>query len=95
MTRLDDNFFDHAIKRSTRNRIKKGDIRDGDDVVVLRKFLRMTQEQFALALGISVATLRGWEQGQRLPRGPSLALLSIAARHPHIIEENLREVEAA
>ena len=41
------------------------------------------------ALGISVHTLRNWEQGRRRPEGPALALLRIAARHPRIIRENL------
>jgi putative transcriptional regulator len=41
-------------------------------------------------LGISVHTLRNWEQGRRRPDGPALALLRIAARHPRIILETLR-----
>jgi putative transcriptional regulator len=44
------------------------------------------------AMGISVHTLRNWEQGRRCPEGPAIALLRIAARHPRIIREN---VEAA
>jgi transcriptional regulator with XRE-family HTH domain len=40
------------------------------------------------AIGISVATLRNWEQDRRQPEGPALALLRIAARHPRIIREN-------
>jgi putative transcriptional regulator len=31
-----------------------------------------------------VHTLRNWEQGRRQPEGPAIALLKIAARHPHI-----------
>ncbi len=41
-------------------------------------------------LGISVHTLRNWEQDRRTPEGPALALLRIAARHPHVVRENLR-----
>ena len=48
----------------------------------------MTQAQFAQALGISVHTLRNWEQDRRTPEGPALALLRIAARHPGIVREN-------
>ena len=44
---------------------------------------------FADALGISVHTLRNWEQGRRHPEGPALALLRIAARHPRVLQENL------
>jgi putative transcriptional regulator len=58
-------------------------------VVALRRFVGLTQVRFAQALGISVHTLRNWEQGRRLPDGPAIALLRIAARHPRIIRENL------
>jgi putative transcriptional regulator len=51
--------------------------------------VRLTQEQFAQAMGISVHTLRNWEQDRRKPDGPAIALLRIAARHPLIIRENL------
>ena len=76
-------------------RLRRGDFRGGQDVALLRKFVGMTQEQFALALGVSVGTLRNWEQGHRSPAGPALALLRIAARHPRIIRESLKSGEAA
>lgn len=74
---------------SQRRRIARGEIKSGKDIVMLRRFVDLTQEQFALALGISVHTLRNWEQGRRYPEGPALALLRIAARHPHVLRENL------
>ncbi|MEZ4647484.1 MAG: helix-turn-helix domain-containing protein [Candidatus Eisenbacteria bacterium] len=58
-------------------------------MVALRRFVGLTQVRFAQAMGISVHTLRNWEQGRRLPEGPAIALLRIAARHPRIIWENL------
>jgi putative transcriptional regulator len=81
--------FKRAIPRKQRERIARGDIRSGDDIVALRRFINMTQIQFADALGISVHTLRNWEQGRRTPEGPALALLRIAARHPRVLRENL------
>jgi putative transcriptional regulator len=50
------------------------------DVAALRRFVGLTQEQFAEALGISVRTLQNWEQDRVKPDGPGLALLRIAAR---------------
>jgi len=35
-------------------------------------------------IGVSVATLRNWEQGRRTPDGPALALLRVAARNLRI-----------
>jgi len=78
-----------AIPARVRKRLVAGKFESGDDVVALRRFVGLTQVRFAQALGISVHTLRNWEQGRRLPDGPAIALLRIAARHPRIIRENL------
>ena len=59
------------------------------DVRAVRGRLGMSQAAFARRFGVSAATVRNWEQGRRLPDGPGLALLRIAARHPRIIRENL------
>jgi putative transcriptional regulator len=69
-----------------------GQFETGDDIASLRRFVGLTQTQFAQALGISVHTLRNWEQGRRRPDGPAIALLRIAARHPRVIRENLESV---
>ena len=79
-----------AISAKVRRRLMEGKLESGADVAALRKFIRLTQADFARAMGISVHTLRNWEQGRRMPEGPAIALLRIAARHPRIIRENLR-----
>ena len=81
--------FARSIRRSVRERLIAGNIRGGDDIVALRRFVGLTQEAFAAALGISVHTLRNWEQDRRRPDGPAVALLRIAARHPGVLKENL------
>jgi DNA-binding transcriptional regulator YiaG len=82
--------FSSAISAKLRRRLIQGKFESGADIAALRKFVRLTQLKFARAMGISVHTLRNWEQGRRTPEGPALALLRIAARHPRIIRENLR-----
>ncbi|MDX2437931.1 MAG: type II toxin-antitoxin system MqsA family antitoxin [Acidobacteriota bacterium] len=86
---LTETDFNRAIPHKLRERIIRGELHGGDDVVALRRFLGMTQQSFAEALGISIHTLRNWEQGRRHPEGPALALLRIAARHPRVLRENL------
>lgn len=81
-----------AISARVRRRLVRGRFESGADVTMLRRFVGLTQSRFARALGISVHTLRNWEQGRRHPEGPSIALLRIAARHPRIIRENLKSV---
>jgi putative transcriptional regulator len=80
--------LNRALTRAQRKRIIAGRLEPGD-VAALRHFICLTQEQFAEALGISVHTLRNWEQDRVKPDGPGLALLRIAARHPRIVRENI------
>ena len=82
--------FKRAMPSSVRRRLMAGRIESGADVTALRQFIGLTQERFAAAMGISVHTLRNWEQGRRHPDGPAIALLRIAARPPRVILENLR-----
>jgi DNA-binding transcriptional regulator YiaG len=80
--------FASAIPAKLHRRLMKGQIESGSDVTALRRFVRLSQAQFARALGISVHTLRNWEQDRRKPEGPAIALLRIAARHPRLIRES-------
>ena len=59
------------------------------DVKTLRGELGQSQVEFALMIGVSVATLRNWEQGRRTPDGPALALLRVAARNPEAVVDAL------
>ena len=86
---LTDDQFKSAISARQRKRLMQGRFESGEDISALRKFVGLTQAEFARAIEISVYTLRNWEQGRRKPEGPALALLRIAARHPRIIRENL------
>jgi putative transcriptional regulator len=83
-----------AIPARVRKRLMLGQFESGEDISSLRRFVGLTQTQFAQAMGISVHTLRNWEQGRRQPEGPAIALLRIAARHPRIIRENVETVAA-
>lgn len=59
------------------------------NVVEIRKKHKLNQEEFAALLGISVGTLRNWEQGRRKPQGPAKVLLKIAEKKPKAILESL------
>ncbi len=58
-----------------------------NEVTEVRKKLQLTQSQFATAFGISVATLRNWEQGHRNPTGAAVTLIKVAQKHPKAILE--------
>lgn len=62
------------------------------DVKRIREKLKASQTEFALMIGVSVATLRNWEQGRRTPDGPALALLRVASRNPRAVAEALHRL---
>jgi putative transcriptional regulator len=51
----------------------------------LRRRARLTQLEFASRLGVPVETIRNWEQGKRMPRGPARALLAVIAHAPDMV----------
>jgi hypothetical protein len=53
---------------------------------------QLSQSEFAALLGISVATLRNWEQGRRTPEGPARILLQVAAKHPDAVWDVVQPV---
>ena len=55
------------------------------DVKAIRKHVGMTQTEFAAAFGISLSTLRHWERGDRIPRGPARVLLHVVAKAPRAV----------
>lgn len=63
---------------------------DGNYVInpaSIRQKSKLSQSQFAKAIGISVNTLKSWEQGQRRPSGSAKVLLNLLARKPELISE--------
>jgi putative transcriptional regulator len=51
----------------------------------LRRRSQLTQLEFAARLGVPVETIRNWEQGKRMPRGPARALLAVIAHAPDTV----------
>ena len=58
-----------------RGRLKPGRVTEvqADDVRAIRLKLDKSQAEFAMMIGVSVATLQNWEQGRRRPVGPARA----------------------
>jgi putative transcriptional regulator len=52
------------------------------DVKTARKKIGLSRDDFAAAFGLSAATLRKWENGERKPTGAARALLTIISREP-------------
>jgi len=63
---------------------------EGPNIKHIRLNYHLSQGQFAALLGISVGTLRNWEQGRRTPEGPARVLLQVAAKHPDAVWDVVR-----
>jgi putative transcriptional regulator len=63
---------------------------NGANIKELRVSYELSQNEFAALLGISVKTLRNWEQGRRQPEGAAKVLLQVAAKHPEAVWDVVR-----
>ena len=52
-----------------------------------RARMGLSQQAFALLLGVSARTLQDWEQGRREPTGAAKMLLRVAVAHPEVLRE--------
>ena len=71
-------YYRHALPRA-------GTRASDTDVAATRGKLGLSQEQFAAAFGVSLGTVRNWEQGRRTPDGPALVLLTVIDKSPRTV----------
>lgn len=64
---------------------------DLPDVKAIRRALDMSQNEFATAFRIPLATIKNWEQGRRQPDAPAAAYLKAIERRPKEVMEALVE----
>jgi putative transcriptional regulator len=60
------------------------------DAAAIRAKTGLSQLGFAKQIGVSVATLRNWEQGRRVPDGPAQVLLRLLNEDPKIVQRTLK-----
>ena len=89
--------FDKLVKSVKQaGKIKRGEMKTSRvfkfapaDIKKIRNSLDKSQSEFAMMIGVSVATLQNWEQGRRSPEGPARALLKIASENPKAVAKAL------
>ena len=100
MAMKDELFAELMASVEEAGRIARGEVapsrtftveREPLDVTGIREGYKLSQTRFAALLGISVKTLRNWEQGRRAPVGPARVLLLVAAKHPDVVWDVVRE----
>ena len=52
----------------------------------LRESIGISQEKFALMLGVSKRTVENWEQGRAKPNAQAALLIRLVARYPETME---------
>lgn len=58
-------------------------------VKVIRRALRLSQEEFAARFRIPLGTLRDWEQGRKDPDAAARAYLIVIGRNPEAVSKAL------
>ncbi len=59
------------------------------DVAEVRQRLKLSQAEFAAAFGLSLDSVKNWEQGHRSPDGPAKVLLAVIAKDPKAVQNAL------
>lgn len=77
----------HATGKGTAARVHTIEV---PDVRAIREALGLSQQAFASAYRIPLATLKGWEQGRRQPDATASAYLSVIAKLPREARDVLR-----
>src|SRR5258708_17781541 len=78
----------HARGEDDKGRIRRVRVPDVE-VRAVRAKLGLSQTDFAAAFGVSLGTVRNWEQGRRHPEGPARALLVVIAKAPKTVMDAL------
>ena len=64
-------------------------------VKIIRRALKLTQEEFAAQFHIPIGTLRDWEQDRNAPDKAAQAYLRVIAKDPDAVRRALGSLSAA
>ena len=94
------NMSGHRIAESMKEAvaIARGELAEADyrvhipdrvDVKAIRNRLGLSQASFAVSFGLSLYTLRNWEQGKRQPDPAARAYLKVIEKAPEAVKNAL------
>jgi putative transcriptional regulator len=64
-------------------------------VTIIRRALKLSQEEFAERYQVPIGTLRDWEQGRKEPDAAAKAYLKVIASDPEAVRQALAKRPAA
>jgi len=74
----------HTRGETGRGRVRRVRVSE-INVGKVRAKLGLSQDEFAAAFGVSIGTVRNWEQGRRRPEGPARVLLRVIDKAPKTV----------
>ena len=104
----EEGLVEHPIRPMTEDEIHAAALSDPDNpplteedfnrmkrtpqVKIIRRALRLSQEEFSGRFHIPLGTLRDWEQGRKEPDTAARAYLKVIGRNPQAVMEALQAV---
>lgn len=79
----------HARGETPDARERRIKVEDSVNVRDVRRKLSLTQQEFAFQFGFSLAAVRHWEQGSRVPEMSARVLLTLIDRDPDFVRRTL------
>ena len=95
---MDNDMFDElmtsvqemdGIVKGQKNAVRRFEFPE-PEVKAIREQMGVSQDKFAVILGVSKRTVENWEQGRRHPTGAARSLLKIVEADPQHALEALR-----
>lgn len=83
--RADGSFARKELNPETYRKKQASEWKAKTEAAKIRRMVNVTQSDFAEMLGVSLNTIRKWEQGTVEPSGAARTLLKIAATHPELV----------
>lgn len=77
----------NALADAKAGRYARATEREISPIATARFNAGLSQKTFAERLGISVNTLKSWEQGKRQPSGAAQALMKLITKKPELVAE--------
>ena len=79
------NLFLKSVDEMVSGQFARKTVVQVSEIIEARNKVGLTQDKFADLLGISVKTLRHWEQGRRTPNKAAQTLIKVANKHPNAL----------
>jgi putative transcriptional regulator len=79
-----------AVAHSKGEKVEGLVVRKVVDPKAIRQKTGLSQNDFAIAFGISASTLRDWEQRRKTPEGPAQVLLRVIDAEPEVVKRVVR-----